>query len=140
MAEDQPTPAVSVAPNQTTETTSYRGSDPARDGLVGIYALRILDRGIDPRMLVAEHRSIRYGQPDRNRRRLAPPERPLTIVEGGRGAAAPAPATVAQPQLPMNLRVRARRLALPSFSGMAALLAGRQPATSGSPRRLITAG
>ncbi|MDQ3693508.1 MAG: hypothetical protein M3464_07755 [Chloroflexota bacterium] len=140
MAENQPIPADSAAPKQTTEATSDRGSDPARDGLIGIYALRILDRGLDPRLLVAEHRSIRYGQPDRNRRRMAPPERPLAIIEVGRGAAAPAPATVARLQVPMNQRVRARRLALPSLSGLATLFAGRQPAPSGRPRRLVAAG
>jgi LysM repeat protein/uncharacterized protein YvpB len=39
--------------------------DPAADGLAGIYARRVLERGIDPRVLCAEVRADRLGVADR---------------------------------------------------------------------------
>jgi hypothetical protein len=123
--------------------------DPARDGLVGLYALRILDRGIDPRVLVAEHRSIRYGVYERAARRLAADTEPPPVIAVGRSAVAHE--VVASPPMTAELSVsasvptkgqapvRVRRLSLPSAAGLASLLPG--PALpAGGPRRLVAAG
>ena len=121
--------------------------DPARDGLVGLYALRILDRGIDPRVLVAEHRSTRYGIHERTTRRLAADTEPPQVVAVGRDAAAHE--DVASRSLTAGLPVsvpatrpapaRVRRLSLPSAAGLASLLPG-PVLPAGGPRRLVAAG
>lgn len=145
MAEVQLDPTGSVASNPTVPATGNR-TDPLRDGLVGIYALRILDRGVDPRTLVAEHRATRYGLSGRPPRPLMVAEQTGTIAEVGRGAVArpgqassePVPASPSQ--APLATRTRVRRLALPSAAGLASLLFGQQPAPARTSRRLVTAG
>ena len=39
--------------------------DPSADGIAGIYATRVLDRGLDPRTLCAEIRADRLGSVNR---------------------------------------------------------------------------
>lgn len=148
--EIRPSFAVLTAPNRaSTERLAHEPAsvDPARDGLVGLYALRILDRGIDPRTLVAEHRSIRYGLHERTFWRLAADTDSPPIVAVGRGAVtlgevetprlatAPAMAAPSRPLAP----VRVRRLSLPSTAGLASLMRG-PIAPARTPRRLVAAG
>lgn len=45
--------------------------DPGADGIAGIYAARVLERGIDPRLLCADIRADRLGLTDREPRRRA---------------------------------------------------------------------
>lgn len=113
-----------------------------RDGLVGLYALRILDRGVDPRVLVAEHRTTRYGTSDRAHRRGMeasgmPPVRPV-----GRAAVALAASgtAVGTPLAPSPRPARVRRVALPSLPGLA-MPSLATPALAGrGSRRLAAAG
>lgn len=148
--EIRPSFADRTTPNRVSTTLPADESSsisPARDGLVGLYALRILDRGIDPRTLVVEHRSIRYGLNERaSWRQAADPDLP-PVVTVGRSAVRPdtidspgrammAPVVVAG-RSPAPARVR--RLSLPSTAGLTYLLRGAAtPALS--PRRLVAAG
>jgi hypothetical protein len=57
-----------AAPRQSVLTTAVGASyafDPGVDGLASIYAARVLERGIDPRVLCAEIRADRLGLVDR---------------------------------------------------------------------------
>jgi LysM repeat protein len=63
-----------VEPRQSVLTTAVGASyafDPGVDGLVSIYAARVLERGIDPRVLCAEIRADRLGLVDRRPQRRA---------------------------------------------------------------------
>jgi LysM repeat protein/uncharacterized protein YvpB len=60
--------------------------DPTADGLAGVYATRVLERGIDPRTLCAEIRADRLGGIDRQPRRRALQARSRT-ARFGRGTA-----------------------------------------------------
>lgn len=63
-----------AAPRQPVLTTAVGASyafDPGVDGLASIYAARVLERGIDPRVLCAEIRADRLGVVDRGPQRRA---------------------------------------------------------------------
>ena len=60
--------------------------DPGADGIAGIYAARVLERGIDPRALCAEVRADHLGGPDRGIQRRALMTRART-AHFGRGTA-----------------------------------------------------
>ena len=80
----------SVEPRQPVLTTAVGASyafDPGVDGLASIYAARVLERGIDPRVLCAEIRADRLGLVDRGPQRRALLARTRT-VRFGRGTAA----------------------------------------------------
>src|SRR5687768_13816539 len=79
-----------AAPRQPVLTTAVGASyafDPGVDGLAGIYAARVLERGIDPRALCAEIRADRLGLIDRGPQRRALLARTRTS-RFGRGTAA----------------------------------------------------
>jgi hypothetical protein len=81
---------VDAASRQLLHTTAVGASyafDPGVDGLASIYAARVLDRGIDPRVLCAEIRADRLGLLDRGPQRRAMLERSRT-TRFGRGTAA----------------------------------------------------
>src|SRR5215213_359369 len=99
-----------VEQRQSVLTTAVGASyafDPGVDGLVSIYAARVLERGIDPRVLCAEIRADRLGLVDRRPRRRALMARTRTS-RFGRGTAAhlrarssldlPSRAVVARPE------------------------------------------
>src|ERR671912_1914818 len=99
-----------AAPRQPVLTTAVGASyafDPGVDGLASIYAARVLERGIDPRVLCAEIRADRLGLVDRGPQRRALLARTRTS-RFGRGTAAhlrlqtpeagPSPATVTIPE------------------------------------------
>jgi hypothetical protein len=80
----------SVEPRQPVLTTAVGASyafDPGVDGLASIYAARVLERGIDPRVLCAEIRADRLGLVDRGPQRRAMLARTRTS-RFGRGTAA----------------------------------------------------
>jgi hypothetical protein len=80
----------SVEPRQPLLTTAVGASyafDPGVDGLASIYAARVLERGIDPRVLCAEIRADRLGLVDRGPQRRAMLARTRTS-RFGRGTAA----------------------------------------------------
>src|SRR5215207_1804796 len=80
----------SVEPRQSVLTTAVGASyafDPGVDGLVSIYAARVLERGIDPRVICAEIRADRLGLVDRVPQRRALHTRTRTS-RFGRGTAA----------------------------------------------------
>ena len=80
----------SVEPRQSVLTTAVGASyafDPGVDGLASIYAARVLERGIDPRVLCAEIRADRLGLVDRGPQRRALMARTRTS-RFGRGTAA----------------------------------------------------
>src|SRR5215216_2604917 len=77
-------------PRQPLLTTAVGASyafDPGVDGLASIYAARVLERGIDPRVLCAEIRADRLGLVDRGPQRRAMLAR-TRISRFGRGTAA----------------------------------------------------
>jgi len=79
----------SVEPRQSVLTTVVGASyafDPGVDGLVSIYAARVLERGIDPRVICAEIRADRLGLVDRVPQRRALMARTRTS-RFGRGTA-----------------------------------------------------
>jgi len=79
-----------AAPRQPALTTAVGASyafDPGVDGLASIYAARVLERGIDPRVLCAEIRADRLGLVDRGPQRRALLARTRTS-RFGRGTAA----------------------------------------------------
>lgn len=107
--------------------------DPGADGLAGIYATRLLDRGVDPRALSAEVRADRRGIPDHGvvaRALLSQPR----AVRFGRGTAVHLHAT-AHPATRIVPRAvsRSRRATLSIFQ------TGRRSRV-GWPRRLAAAG
>src|SRR5215218_173780 len=78
-----------MEPRQPVLTTAVGASyafDPGVDGLASIYAARVLERGIDPRVLCAEIRADRLGLVDRRPRRRALMARTRTS-RFGRGTA-----------------------------------------------------
>ena len=78
------------APRHPVLTTAVGASyafDPGVDGLASIYAARVLERGIDPRVLCAEIRADRLGVVDRGPQRRALLARTRTS-RFGRGTAA----------------------------------------------------
>src|SRR5215208_3866674 len=80
----------SVEPRQPVLTTAVGASyafDPGVDGLASIYAARVLERGIDARVLCAEIRADRLGLVDRGPQRRAMLAR-TRISRFGRGTAA----------------------------------------------------
>lgn len=87
--------APQVQPRLPVAGASY-AFDPGRDGLAGIYASRLLDRGVDPRALCAEVRADRLGQPERGHLSRAVMERPRAS-RFGRGTAAHLSAAVTEP-------------------------------------------
>jgi hypothetical protein len=107
--------------------------DPGADGLAGIYATRLLERGVDPRALSAEVRADRRGIPDRGvvARALLSQPRGMRF---GRGTAAHLQAT-AHPATRIVPRAvsRSRRATTTIFA------AGRQ-SRANWPRRLAAAG
>src|SRR5215217_7347064 len=79
-----------VEPRQPLLTTAVGASyafDPGVDGLASIYAARVLERGIDPRVLCAEIRADRLGLVDRGPQRRAMLAR-TRVSRFGRGTAA----------------------------------------------------
>jgi hypothetical protein len=63
-----------TVPTQSVLTTVVGASyafDPGVDGLASIYAARVLERGVDPRVLCAEIRADRLGLVDRGSQRRA---------------------------------------------------------------------
>jgi hypothetical protein len=68
--------------------------DPAADGMAGIYAVRVLDRGGDPRALCAELRFDKLGGSERTEGRRTS-TLPLRADSFGRGTAAHRPASPA---------------------------------------------
>ena len=107
--------------------------DPGADGLAGIYAARVLDRGVDPRALCAEVRADRRGIPEHGAvaRALLSQPRPVRF---GRGTAAHLQVT-AHPATRVVPRAvsRSRRVTVSIFA------AGRQSRAPWS-RRLAAAG
>lgn len=81
-------------PVMTAVGASY-AFDPRADGIAGIYANRVLERGIDPRALCAEIRAEREGAPDRGAARRAMLSRPR-VSRFGRGTATHLTATAAR--------------------------------------------
>jgi LysM repeat protein/uncharacterized protein YvpB len=79
------TPGSSQAGAATAVGASY-AFDPAIDGMAGIYAARVLERGIDPRALCAEVRADRLGVADRGALLRAKARSRMTRF--GRGTAA----------------------------------------------------
>ena len=61
----------SARTSQVVPVGASYGFDPGADGIAGIYAARVLDRGADPRALCAEVRADRGGGADREPRRRA---------------------------------------------------------------------
>lgn len=72
MARASGAPRVGTASSQasTVVGASY-AFDPAADGIAGIYALRVLERGVDPRSLCAAFRADRYTPAERWPARLS---------------------------------------------------------------------
>jgi len=114
-------------PRQTVLTTAVGASyafDPRVDGLASIYAARVLERGIDPRVLCAEIRADRLGLVDRGPQRRALLARTRTL-RFGRGTAAhfrlqdgftqpPRPQKASMPKRP-NHAARQRTRQRPGF-------------------------
>ncbi len=123
--------------------------DPGSDGLAGIYASRVLERGVDPRALCAEVRADRRGAPERGAVSRALMERPRA-ARFGRGTAnhlaamadndartkrvarrsrptAPRPAwSFRQPEIRLSRRLAAAGLALMLLLPLGALAASGQ--------------
>jgi uncharacterized protein YvpB/LysM repeat protein len=99
-------PGLPLAASATTVGASYP-FDPHADGLASIYANRVLERGIDPRLLCAEVRADRLGIPDRGAARRALLTRPRG-ARFGRGTA-PHLAAVAVHPAPSARRAQPRR-------------------------------
>jgi LysM repeat protein/uncharacterized protein YvpB len=77
--------------------------DPAADGLAAIYAHRVLERGLDPRLLCAEVRADRLGLADRDALRRASLARSRT-TRFGRGTAPHLHARSAAPAVRADVR------------------------------------
>jgi uncharacterized protein YvpB len=81
--------AFGAAACDTTLTTAVGASyafDPRADGVAGIYAARVLERGADPRALCAEVRAEHAGASDRGAARRAMMSR-VRVAHFGRGTA-----------------------------------------------------
>src|SRR5215210_1439100 len=81
------TEVASRQPMLATAVGASYAFDPGVDGLASIYAARVLERGIDPRVLCAEIRADRLGLVDRGPQRRAMLARTRTS-RFGRGTAA----------------------------------------------------
>ncbi len=81
--------------------------DPVADGMAGIYAVRVLDRGGDPRALYAEFRAERGSSTERSDRRRTHTS-PVRSVSFGRGSASHRAAPSFAPKAPCA-RDRAQR-------------------------------
>ena len=92
-----------AAPRQEEPT----GGGPARDGLVGVYVERVVDRGVDLRPIINEHRATPGGAV---RRVSARQGEPIRARQVGRGTAAHRAAVRAARQ-GTNPRPRAPRIA-----------------------------
>src|SRR5215216_2109204 len=79
--------ATSRQPVVATAVGASYAFDPGVDGLASIYAARVLERGIDPRMLCAEIRADRLGVVNRGPQRRALMAR-TRAARFGRGTAA----------------------------------------------------
>ena len=102
--------AASRQPMLTTAVGASYAFDPGVDGLAGIYAARVLERGIDPRVLCAEIRADRLGLVDRGPQRRALLARTRTS-RFGRGTAAHLRAQVSlnQPSQTRNAAAKERQ-------------------------------
>ena len=113
------------------ERTSQPGDDASApaDGLAGLYAMRVLDRGADPRQLAAECRAARGNGPDRpahpTRSSHRRPVESVVVGTFGRGTAAHKAATrAAATPAPTFREVRpedGRFGRSPRFAGMLAV-------------------
>jgi hypothetical protein len=94
---DEGRPAARTAALTAVVGASYT-FDPAADGMAGIYAVRVLDRGGDPRALYAEIRAERGSSTERRDLRRAHAS-PIRTVSFGRGSAShqPGPTAASQP-------------------------------------------
>src|SRR5215210_2240951 len=81
------TEVASRQPMLATAVGASYAFDPGVDGLASIYAARVLERGVDPRVLCAEIRADRLGLVDRGSQRRALMARTRTS-RFGRGTAA----------------------------------------------------
>ena len=134
------------APTLTMDATEPSSDPfaPGRNGMIGIYALRIIDRGADPRRVVAAHRATRYGlgpSPGWQYAAATTPE-PIPVGRDTPGAnpaagAAPLPATVSTVAA---APVRARRLSLPTLAGISRFVFGPATPTPARQRRMVIAG
>lgn len=109
-ADPEATHSASLGPAKMPVAGASHAFDPGRDGLAGMYASRVLDRGIDPRALYAEVRADRLGASERGAVSRALIERPRP-TRFGRGTAAHLAAMAAnqaQPEQPTK-RVRSNR-------------------------------
>jgi hypothetical protein len=107
--------------------------DPGADGLAGMYASRVLERGIDPRALCAEVRADRRGTPEHGAVMRALLSQPRA-VRFGRGTAAHLQATA-----PPAIRVVPRAVTRSRPATAEVLASGRDSRVSW-PRRLAAAG
>ena len=104
-----------AAPRQPVLTTAVGASyafDPGVDGLASIYAARVLERGIDPRILCAEIRADRLGLVDRGPQRRALLARTRTS-RFGRGTAAHLRSQVSSVQQPRSSEPKPREATRP---------------------------
>jgi uncharacterized protein YvpB/LysM repeat protein len=119
---------VETAQPQSTAVGASYSFDPAADGIAGIYASRVIARGIDPRALCAELRGHRQGASER----MDVVDRGLAAaraVRFGRVTAAHRQAPPPIPPPPRPAVVRAKRFGRAS-----------SPPAKGWGRRLATAG
>ena len=84
--QDSSSEAEPRKPVLTTAVGASYAFDPGADGLAGIYATRVLERGIDPRALCADVRADRLGLVDRGPQRRTLKARSST-ARFGRGTA-----------------------------------------------------
>lgn len=123
----------SVSSPESTSATAVGASyvfDPGREGLAGIYATRILDRGGDPRAVCAEVRADRLGLPERGAISRALMERERTS-RFGRGTAAHLHAVTARPRQAPAPPVVKTRLTPERSTGMATPRWSRRLAAAG---------
>jgi LysM repeat protein/uncharacterized protein YvpB len=123
-------------PQAATAVGASYSFDPGADGLAGIYATRLLERGVDPRALCAEVRADRLGVSERGATIRTLMERPR-VSRFGRGTAKHLQAQAAEvshPTRPAAVPARLPASRMADFGRTA-----RQPAMRW-PRRLAAAG
>lgn len=104
--------------------------DPGADGIAGIYATRVLERGIDPRALCAEVRADRRGIPEHGAVARALLSQPR-VMRFGRG-------TAVHLQVTSNASSRGE---LPSArQARSSIVATGRPTRPNWPRRVVAAG
>ena len=96
MSQPQRVHGSGTGSNSQSAAWAPNACDPSKDGLASIYANRILERGADPRAVMAQVRADRLGATERGAVSRALIERPRT-VRFGRGTAAHLQALAAQP-------------------------------------------